>query len=426
MTTLAPTASSVDASPPPAGARRRRNAAIRRVTGVTAPYGFVAPFFLIFLVFGLFPMLYTFWVSMHDRSMLSRTSGEWVGLQNYRDLLGDKFFWNAVQNTFELMLLCTVPQLVLALVMAHILNARLRGRTLFRMGILLPNITSIVAVTIVFGQLFSKDYGLINWALGLFGVDKINWQAGDWTSKIAIASMVIWRWTGYNALIYLAAMQAIPKEQFEAAAIDGAGTWRQLWHVTLPALRPTIAFTALVSIIGQIQLFTEPLLFDTGPGSVTGGTSRQFQTLALLLYEEGFRLFHFGYASAIAWLMFLLTVLLALLAYLVTRSGALVGGVRHAGAGRGRWFRAGRGRTVGARPAAARATRRTSRSDGAAEPAGTPSVATAAATPSVATAAGTPDLVKRAGTPGSPESVGTPPTTQPTPPPSGGTPGGTS
>jgi len=335
VTTLATSASATDAAPP----RRRPSAArsrIRRITGVTAPYGFVAPFFVIFLVFGLFPILYTFWVSLHDRSMLSTHSGDMVGFRNYTDLMKDAYFWNAVRNTFWLMLMCTVPQLVLALVLAHVLNARLRGRTLFRMGVLLPNVTSIVAVTLVFGQLFSFRYGLFNWALDSVGLHRINWQAGDWTSKLAISSMVIWRWTGYNALIYLAAMQAIPKEQFEAAAIDGAGTWRQLWHVTLPALRPTIAFTGLVSIIGQVQLFTEPLLFETTPGSVTGGTDRQFQTLALFMYEEGFHLYHFGYASAVAWLMFLLTVLLAAVAYLITRGGSLIGGTRTPGRPR-RW-----------------------------------------------------------------------------------------
>jgi cellobiose transport system permease protein len=349
VTTLAPTAQP-GASPP----RRRPGAAartaIRRVTGPVAPYGFVAPFFVIFVIFGLFPMLYTFWVSLHDRSMLSPDAGQMVGLRNYSRLLADPYFWHAVRNTFVLMAMCTIPQLVLALVLAHVLNARLRGRTLFRMGVLLPNITSIVAVTLVFGQLFSYHFGLFNSILQGLGLARVNWEAGTWTSKFAIASMVIWRWTGYNSLIYLAAMQAIPKEQFEAAAMDGAGTWRQLWHVTLPALRPTLAFTALVSVIGQIQLFTEPLLFETTPGSVTGGTSRQFQTLALLLYEEAFRLYHFGYASAIAWLMFLLTVLLAVAAYLVTRGGAAVGGARRRSAASAR-RRAAAARAIRSRPA---------------------------------------------------------------------------
>jgi len=181
-------------------------------------------------------------------------------------------------------------------------------------------------VALVFGQIFSRDFGVVNWALGLVGIDRINWQAGDWTARSAIAAMVVWRWTGYNALIYLGAMQAIPKDRFEAAAMDGAGTWRQLWHVTLPALRPTIAFTALVSLIGQMQLFTEPLLFDASPGSVTGGSARQFQTMTLFMYEESFRLGHLGYGAAVAWVLVVMTFVLAGIGYLVTRRGGWIAG----------------------------------------------------------------------------------------------------
>jgi cellobiose transport system permease protein len=329
VTTTAPKA------PAPATAithvpRPRRSSALRRflrrADGRLSPYAYIAPFFGLFIAFGLFPVLYTGYVSLTDRDLLSPGTAKFVGLANYRDLVVDDYFWNALKNTVVLMAMSSVPQLVLAVILAHVLNARLRGRTLFRMGVLLPNVTSIVAVTIIFGQIFGRDFGVINWGLGLVGIGPVNWQAGDWTSRSAIAVMVIWRWTGYNALIYLAAMQAIPKDHYEAAALDGAGTWRQLWHITLPALRPTIAFTALISVIGQMQLFTEPLLFDTSPGSVSGGSGRQFQTLTLFLYEQSFRLFHLGYGAAIAWVLFLITVIIAGLGYLLTRRGAWSGG----------------------------------------------------------------------------------------------------
>jgi cellobiose transport system permease protein len=292
---------------------------LRRADATVSPYLYVAPFFLLFLGFGLFPILYTGYVSLTDRDLLRPGVEAYVGLANYRELIRDDYFWNSVKNTLLMMLLCSVPQLVLALILAHLLNSVRRLRTLLRMGVLLPNVTSIVAVALVFGQIFSRDFGVVNWVLGLFGVGPIHWQAGDWTSRFAIASMVVWRWTGYNALIYLGAMQAIPKEQYEAAAIDRAGTWRQLWHITLPALRPTIAFTALVSLIGQMQLFTEPLLFDASPGSVSGGSARQFQTMTLLMYEEGFRLGHLGYGASIAWVVLLMTFVLAAIGYALTR-----------------------------------------------------------------------------------------------------------
>jgi cellobiose transport system permease protein len=295
---------------------------LHRLDRRVSAYLYITPFFALFLGFGLFPILYTGYVSLTDRELLRPGVEVFTGLANYRELLGDDYFWNAVKNTLTLMAMCSVPQLAFALIIAHTLNARLRMRTLFRMGVLLPNVTSIVAVALVFAQLFSRDFGVVNWVLGAAGVDHINWQAGDWTSRIAIAAMVVWRWTGYNALIYLGAMQAIPKEQYEAAAIDRAGTWRQLWHITIPALRPTIAFTALISLIGQMQLFTEPMMFDTSPGSVTGGSARQFQTMTLFMYEEAFHLGHLGYGAAVAATLIAMTFALAAIGYVLTRRAA--------------------------------------------------------------------------------------------------------
>lgn len=307
---------------PPGSAKR----ALRWVDAAIAPYLYVAPFFLLFIGFGLFPILYTGYVSLTDRDLLRPGSETYIGLRNFSELVRDEYFWNAVKNTFLLMVMCSIPQLVIALIVAHLLNSVRRLRTLFRMGALLPNVTSIVAVALVFGQIYSRDFGVVNWVLGVFGADPIHWQAGDWTSRAAIASMVVWRWTGYNALIYLGAMQAIPKEQYEAAALDRAGTWRQLWHITLPALRPTIAFTALISLIGQMQLFSEPLLFDASPGSVSGGSARQFQTMTLFMYEEGFRLGHLGYGAAVAWIVLVFTFVLAAVGYAMTRRGMRAAG----------------------------------------------------------------------------------------------------
>ena len=320
---LAPSPAGSAIPPRPLGIAKR---ALRWADAAIAPYLYVAPFFVLFIGFGLFPILYTGYVSLTDRDLLRPGAETYIGLANFRELVGDEYFWNSVKNTFVLMVMCSVPQLVLALIMAHLLNSIRRLRTLFRMGVLLPNVTSIVAVVLVFGQIYSRDFGVVNWCLGVLGVDRIHWQAGDWTSRLAIASMVVWRWTGYNALIYLGAMQAIPKEQYEAAALDRAGTWRQLWHITLPALRPTIAFTALISLIGQMQLFSEPLLFDASPGSVSGGSARQFQTMTLFMYEEGFRLGHLGYGAAVAWIVLLLTFLLAAAGYAMTRRGMRAAG----------------------------------------------------------------------------------------------------
>ncbi|GLX04647.1 sugar ABC transporter permease [Microbispora sp. NBRC 16548] len=283
-----------------------------------SPYFYIAPFFLLFGAVGMFPLLYTAYVSLTNWNLLEPTR-HWVGLANYAELLTDDYFWNALFNTVSIWLLSTVPQLLAALFIAHMLNRSLRARTFFRMGVLLPNVTSIVAVTIIFAQLFGRDFGMVNWALDLVGLEPVDWQAGTLSSHIAISLIVIWRWTGYNALIYLAAMQTIPDHLYEAATLDGAGQFTQFRKITIPMLRPTIIFTAVVSTIGGFQIIAEPLLFQAGTGNPTGGSDRQFQTVGLYLYEQGFSLYKFGYASAIAWTLCLIIVVMALVNYSVTR-----------------------------------------------------------------------------------------------------------
>ncbi|MET0929979.1 MAG: sugar ABC transporter permease, partial [Aeromicrobium sp.] len=277
-----------------------------------APYAFVSPFFIVFAIFGLFPLVYTFWVSLHDWSLLAGDQG-FIGLDNYRELMQDSDFWRALTNTVGIFVLATIPQLILATVLAQVLNGRLRGRTFWRMGVLLPNVTSVAAVGIIFGLIFARDYGIVNWALGTVGVDPINWQGHRWSSWLAISIMVDWRWTGYNALILLAALQAVPKDLYEAARIDGASAWRQFWSITVPMLRPTIIFVSIVATIGGIQLFTEPLLFGSGVNAIAGGSAGQFQTVAMYLVQQAFTGQRFGYASTVAWVLFLLIAVFAII-----------------------------------------------------------------------------------------------------------------
>jgi cellobiose transport system permease protein len=195
----------------------------------------------------------------------------------------------------------------MALGIAHLLNYRLRGRTFFRVAILMPYATSLAAATVIFSELFDPHLGLVNWALHLVHLPTVDWQGSKWPSQIAVSTIVTWRWTGYNALIYLAGMQAIPSELYEAAAMDGASRWGQFRHVTLPGLRPTILFTIVVSTIGAAQLFGEPLLYHNGLPD--GGTQNQYQTLGLLMYQQGWANDRLGLASATAWTMFLIIVL---------------------------------------------------------------------------------------------------------------------
>jgi cellobiose transport system permease protein len=285
-----------------------------------SPYLYIAPFFVIFGVFGLFPMLYTGYVSMTGwRNDRPGSEDTFVGLGNYATLWHDEFFWNALKNTLGIGLISTVPQLLMALGLAHLLNYRLRGRTFFRMGVLLPNVTSVAAVTIIFVQLFGRDYGLVNWVLGLFGVDHVDWQAGTLSSWVGISVIVTWRWTGYNALIYLAAMQAIPFELYESAAMDGASRWRQFRSITIPMLRPTILFTVIVSTIGALQLFGEPLLFNVSQTPTAGGSQHQFQTLAVYTYDQFWQKFKYGYGAAISWTLFFVIVVIVAINFTLAR-----------------------------------------------------------------------------------------------------------
>ncbi|WP_346925809.1 sugar ABC transporter permease [uncultured Arthrobacter sp.] len=287
-----------------------------------SPYLYISPFFLLFALTGLFPLLYTGWVSLHNWNLIGG-QGKFIGLENFGFVLGQPYFWNAVGNTLSIFLLSSVPQVVLALLIAAVLDANLRAKTFWRMGVLVPFVVAPVAVGLIFNNLFADQFGLVNELLGLLGLDPVRWHSDQLASHFAIATMVNFRWIGYNALIFLAAMQAIPRDVFEAATIDGAGRVRQFLSVTVPMLRPTVIFVAITSTIGGLQIFDEPRVFDQ---SGLGGADRQWQTLTMYIWELGWGQRNFGRASAVAWLLFLMIVLIALVNFLLTRRIANQGG----------------------------------------------------------------------------------------------------
>lgn len=267
-----------------------------------APYAMISPFYILFIVFGLFPILFSLYLAFHAWDGLGPM--EFVGLRNFRNLLtDDPDFWKSVGNTFVIWFLSTVPQLFAALVVAFLLNAAfMRFKDFYRAVYFLPNITSIVAVAIIFGSFFGSQFGLINGLLQAVGLPRIEWTSDPFWVKVAISLMVIWRWTGYNAIIYLAGLQSIPHDLYEAATIDGANRSQQFFSITLPLLRPIILFTVILSTIGGMQLFTEPLILVGN----TGGSTKGGLTLVLYLYNQAFGNQLFGYASAIAWMLFLI------------------------------------------------------------------------------------------------------------------------
>jgi cellobiose transport system permease protein len=297
---------------------RRRAARLARLDMKASPYLYVAPFFVIFACFLLFPLLYTLFVSTRDWPLGAQESTG-AGLDNFVELWHDAQFWNSVRNTFGIFVLSTVPQLLMALALANLLNKGIRARVLFRMGVLVPIVTSTVVVGLVFNELFSRDFGIVNWLLVHAGGPAVDWKADRWSSWTALATMVNWRWTGYNALIYLAAMQSIPTDLYESAELDGASPWAQFWRITVPVLRPTIIFTVIISTIGGLQLFGEPMTFGTGANSFSGGTLHQYQTVTMYLWEIMFSRYRLGYAGAVAWVLFLLILVTSVVNYFVVR-----------------------------------------------------------------------------------------------------------
>lgn len=281
-----------------------------------SPYLYISPFFIIFLIVGLFPLAYTAYVSVHEWHLIGG-QGDFVGFENYATVVQADLFWTALRNTFSIFLLSSVPQVLAGLVIAAMLDANLRAKTFWRMGVLLPFVLMPVAVGLIFSKLFADQSGMINAVLENLGISPIAWHADVLASHIAIAAMVDFRWTGYTTLILLAAMQAVPNDVYEAALIDGASRWRQFRSVTIPMIRPTIIFVVITSTIGGLQIFDEPRVFDQ---SGQGGSDRQWMTVTMYLYELGWgSQKSFGRASAVAWILFLIIIVIGIINFSITR-----------------------------------------------------------------------------------------------------------
>ncbi|WP_194543334.1 carbohydrate ABC transporter permease [Paenibacillus sp. JZ16] len=267
----------------------------------------ISPFYILFAIFGLFPIAFSMFLSFQKWDGIGEMT--YNGLGNYQFMLTDPEFWRAVGNTLLIWIYSTIPMLFIALVVAFLLNASfVRFRTFFRIGYFLPNVTSLVAVAIVFGTVFSNNYGLLNYMLSLLGLNSIEWLNKTWGIQLAISVMVIWRWAGYNAIIYLAGLQSIPTVLYEAAKIDGASGIQSFFKITIPNLRPIILFTVITSTIGGMQIFTEPQVLVGNDGGVSGGG----MTIVLYLYREAFVNNYFGYGAAVGWGMFLLIAIFSI------------------------------------------------------------------------------------------------------------------
>jgi cellobiose transport system permease protein len=240
----------------------------------------VAPFFIIFGIFGVYPMFRTLYMSFFKWDLVNeRTLGhKFIGLDNYAKLLDDPYYWNAGQEHGRHLPAGHHPADDPGLLLASALNRPLRARTFLRMSILIPNATSVAAVGIIFSTLYQRDFGVINWVLEKVGLATgrlARLGLGRVGRDLEHDRLALDRATTRSSCS--AGMQAIPKDLYESAAIDGAGQWRQFWSVTFPMLRPTFLFVTVVSIVGGLQLFTEPVLFNNGY-TMLGGSLREAQT----------------------------------------------------------------------------------------------------------------------------------------------------
>ncbi|WP_150268438.1 carbohydrate ABC transporter permease [Paenibacillus tepidiphilus] len=295
----------------------------QRRSRITA-YTFISPFFILFSIFGLYPIFFTFYLSFFKWDALNPM--KFVGFKNYELITSDPTFWISFSNTVIMGLMGTVPQVLLALLLAVLLHSGMtRFKSAFRILYFMPNITSIVAVALVFSTLFGNN-GMVNWMLNSIGLDSVPFNSGWWGVKIAISSMVMWRWTGYNAIIFLSGLQSIPSDLYEAARIDGANRRQQLFSITLPLLKPFIIFVSLQSTIGALQLFTEPYVFLGQSG--TGSTRQEGITMVTYLYSEAFRNSFFGTAAATAVLLFIITIIFSIINMLLSRGTGDTGGVK--------------------------------------------------------------------------------------------------
>ena len=287
---------------PAAGRSPRR----RRSAGAT-PYLFLAPGFLLFLGLIIYPTVRAFQISFYDWKILAGATSQFIGLDNYLQAYHDPIFWRSLANSGIYMALSVPPQIALGLFVAMLLRAKAPGQVLYRVLFYLPVVTSWVVASLLFRYLFS-DSGLANYLLHAAHVTNgdTSWLSNRWTAMAAISILGVWKGIGWSMMIFLAALQAVPRDLEEAAAVDGAGAWRRFTTVTWPAIWPATVFVTVMLVIGGFNVFTSVLLM-TG-----GGPADQTQVLLTYMYEQTFTYLDFGYGSALAVVLTILVFVLSL------------------------------------------------------------------------------------------------------------------
>lgn len=293
------------------GARMRRLWRAGTTGPARAAYLFLAPALTVIGVFFFLPVLAALLLSFTDFDIYALgdpDNARFVGFGNYVRLFQTPVFWKALGNTFYFVLVGGPLSVAVSLGAALLVNTKLvRFKGLFRTVFFAPVVTTLVAVAVVWRYLYHTRYGFLNHALGWVGIDPIDWLGDPTWAMPAIILLAVWKNFGYNMIIFLAGLQNVPEELYEAAHIDGAGVWAQFRHVTLPMLAPTFLFVGIITMIGYFQLFAEPYVMTQG------GPLQSTVSVVYLMYEEGFKWWNMGFASAVAFVLFVIIFIVTLI-----------------------------------------------------------------------------------------------------------------
>lgn len=293
----------------PTARRRVRRDRAKKIRATAVAYLFLLPAATILFVFHIYPVLYAGWLSLYKWNMIS-PNREWLGLQNYVDLFRDPLFLKSLWNTVYYVVGSVPTGMILALAIAVLLNTKIRGLGIYRTIYFLPVVTAINAVAIIWMWIYAPDaYGLLNGVLGWFGISPKQWLLTPELVMPALIIMSVWKGLGYNVVIFLAGLQNIAPEYYEAAAIDGANAWKRFRHITLPLLSPTTFFILIISIIGSFQVFSQVyIMFPDG-----GGPLNSALVVVLYLFQNAFIYYQMGYAAAMAYVLFFIIFALTML-----------------------------------------------------------------------------------------------------------------
>ncbi len=282
-------------------------------------YLFILPMLVGVLIFILYPMLASLYLSFTKGSLTG--AAKWVGLANFRDMFDDRLFWFSLRNTAYFTLASLIPGVIIPLALALAMNQRLKGIVFYRFILFLPTITSTVAIAVMWGWIYNSEFGILNQILRGLGILKLLhikrplWLGAPETAMLSIIIMSVWRGLGYTMLLFLASLQDVPEVYHEAAKIDGAGSWARFLHITWPLITPMTFFVTIMDIIGGFQVFEYSFVLTGG----SGGPVYSTLTMVLYLYNQGFKSFQIGYASALAYVLFAIILVLTIIQFRIQR-----------------------------------------------------------------------------------------------------------